>query len=147
MKCLAIASSFLLLAITACSSATESVQSLKITISPDATDRTAALVKTYADQLPKACPGLVKFAADLSGTGTQNDGYDGASATIVIKVADRPTLREIYQLKAQGNNCYFGIVDGPNPVVRLAKHACQSICLGREVPHSGDESAFARSLR
>ncbi len=122
-------------------------KSLKISLSDDATEHTAATLSKYVHQLPRLCPGLNTFVDDLEAVRTENNGaVDGPAATVVIKVADRPKSFKLRELHAQGEHCFFTFVPGPSARLVLMKHACQSVCLGRQVQHSEQEKDFSLAL-
>lgn len=87
--------------------------------------------------LRSACPGLKKFAADISFTApvkepasldAQRDRKWKDVFTIKASISDAPVAKFIRDYKAQGQSCYFSVEAGKAKEITVAKAVCQRIC-------------------
>ena len=97
-------------------------------------------------RLLQACPGLNRYAADLSPakvSGTAMRGYEGG-IEITFKVAARPTsLPDPLSTYSMDNNCFISIKQDGS-MAYIAKRACHSICDGTW--HENDPDSMGREL-
>lgn len=88
----------------------------------------------------KACPGLQRFADDLSFVGVEDNlAYAPAAAKridVIFRVAEQPK-KVPPAFRASGHVCYFGI--SPNGTkLHISKSPCASICTGAESTSSDE---------
>ena len=108
------------------------------------TTASAGVADVVAAAWPKAiqaCPGLVKFATDLSFVGVE-DNYSVAPPharriDVKFKVAESPKQVPA-EYRAFGHTCFFSLSpDGTK--LSIAKTACASICLDSASSSSGGD--------
>lgn len=105
----------------------------------DISEEGAALITSRFDSVLGACPGIQKYAQDL----TFERAYDNFAlevfedpeipsfAAIVYKVSDNPQSAELRQWGAAFNSCFFAIAkDGET--MSITKSPCQSLCLAEK---------------
>lgn len=114
---------------TASSASSQSGQAFQVVPPKDA--KLAAQAKAVLPKLLKACPGLNRYAGDLSPASvnaSQMSGYEGIE--FMFQVASRPQqLPAPLNVRSASNNCYISVsADGSRAYI--AKRACTSICEG-----------------
>jgi len=115
---------------TASSASSQSGQAFQVIPPKDA--KLAAQAKAALPKLLKACPGLNRYAGDLSPASvskTSMIGYEGG-IEFMFQVASRPQqLPAPLKVWSASNNCFIDVsADGSRAYI--AKRACTSICEG-----------------
>lgn len=128
MKIIAVAMLTLLAAV--CSGSIQPAHAFQL--APPADAKLHKKAKAVLPKLVRACPGLDRYAGDLSPASispSQMSGYEGG-IELVFQVASRPTqLPAPLNVRSASNNCYIDVnADGSRAYI--AKSACHSICEG-----------------
>ena len=133
------------LLVTASSASSQTGQTFQVVPPKDA--KLAAKAKAVLPKLLKACPGLNRYAVDLSPASvgsSQMSGYEGGTE-FMFQVSSRPQqLPTPLNIRSASNSCNISVsADGSRAYI--AKRACSSICGGTWVENS--PGLMGRELR
>lgn len=133
------------LLVTASSASSQPGQAFQVIPPKDA--KLAAKAKTVLPKLLKACPGLNRYAGDLSPASvseTSMRDYEGG-IEFMFQVSSRPQqLPAPLNVRSASNNCYIS-VNANGSRAYIAKRACSSICEG--VWQENSPGLMGRELR
>lgn len=113
-------------------------QSLRFELPQDLKPEVTARLKASWPKVMAACPGLTKYAVDLSFAGVEDNlefaPDDAKRIEMKFKVSENPT-RVPASYRAFGHTCYFGVSpDGKN--LLISKSPCASVCFDSVIASS-----------
>jgi hypothetical protein len=131
---------FLAFAAAILSGCSQEQQQLTFEMPPDINPQIKQVVEVAWPKMLAACPGLNRYASDLSFAGVEDNlAYapdDAKRIEVKFRVAESPTRIPV-SYRAFGHMCYFGVTpDGKK--LTISKSPCASICASSEVSTTGN---------